>query len=285
MQEVLEILIDAGKDSLIVFPFLFAVYMLMEIIESAKNKERIESFLSSGSAPFIATAGGIIPECGFSVMCAKLYDKGLIRIGTLIAAFLATSDEGLIVLIANGNVKAFWFVILWKLVFATFIGFLLNACLTKLDNKHVCAQHGECIECGEYQEGIFHKFVAHPFYHAAKTFIYIFAVNLIFGALFTVIGEEAIYSAMQKSKAFEPLFASLFGIIPNCASSIILARAFSLNVISFAGLISGLAVNSGVGLLVLFKNKDKLKNNLSIVLILYLAGVVLGYLTYLCGGI
>ena len=91
------------SDTLIVFPFLFAVYMIIEIIESAENKEKIESALSGKYSPLVASAVGIVPECGFSVMCAKLYDKGLIGIGALISAFISTNDEGLIVLLSSGT--------------------------------------------------------------------------------------------------------------------------------------------------------------------------------------
>ena len=97
-----EVISDALLDGLKVFPFLFLIYVIMEIIESAKSKVKIEKTLSGAAAPAAAGVLGAIPECGFSVMCAKLYDKGLIKLGTLIAAFISISDEGLIVLISSG---------------------------------------------------------------------------------------------------------------------------------------------------------------------------------------
>ena len=67
-----DVLLDALLDSLKIFPFLFLIYLVLEIIESRKYTEKLEKFLSGKAAPVVGAAAGIVPECGFSAMYAKL---------------------------------------------------------------------------------------------------------------------------------------------------------------------------------------------------------------------
>ena len=78
-----------------------------------------------------------------------------------------------------------------------------------------------------------------------------------------------------------PVIAGLIGLIPNCASSVILTELFIEKVISMPILISGVAVNAGVGLLVLFKTNKNVKENISIVGLLYGIGVIAGIILVL----
>lgn len=277
---VYDVLFDSVKDALVIFPFLFLVYTLMEMIESAGNKEKVERALSGNYAPLFAAATGVVPECGFSVMCAKLFDGGFIALGTLIAAFAATSDEGVIILLSEGDdAKYAVILIIIKIIYAAFLGVVLNIIFKDLFGKHVCPVKDDCVECGEHHGGFFDKFVAHPFYHAAKTFLYVLAVNILFNFVFALIGEENVFAFISSKKALEPLFTALFGLIPNCASSIFLARGFTYGIISFSGLIAGLTANSGVGMLLLLKNGKKLGRSLLIMLLMYISGIIIGYIT------
>ena len=274
---MVEVFLDALKDALIVFPFIFLIYMLMEIWEGARNKEKIEKALAGNGAPIIAAFTGIIPECGFSVMCAKLYGKGYIRAGTLLAAFIATSDEGLIVLISGGaGAVTVLSVVIWKVLIASFIGLLMTF-TRAFDKKHVCPEKDSCIECGYRQEGLADKLIYHPFNHAVRTFLYIFAVNLAIGLILNFIGENAVYDFVSGSYAFQPLIAPIIGLIPNCASSIILSQGFLKGAVSFAGLLGGLSANAGIGLAVLFKERGGTKTALAIMAVLYVSGVLAGY--------
>ena len=88
-----DIILDAFLDTLKVFPFLLVIYILIEFIEHKTTFTRNHKILQGNLAPLIGSATGLIPQCGFSVMAAKLYDRGLIRTGTLLAVLIATSDE------------------------------------------------------------------------------------------------------------------------------------------------------------------------------------------------
>ena len=114
------------------------------------------------------------------------------------------------------------------------------------------------------------------------TFIYIFAVNLLFGIIFYFFGES-IKTFLQGSVYFQPLAAGLIGLIPNCGSSIVITEAYTSGVLSFAGLVSGLSANSGVGILMIFRDKKTRKKGLAILAITVVSAIVLGYILLLCG--
>ncbi len=279
MKELLDILLDAGKDSLIVFPFIFIIYIVMELIENARKKEKIEGVLRSKYAPVFATLSGIVPECGFSVMCSKLYSNGLIKTGTLIAGFIATSDEGLIVMISSGaSVVDILKLVGVKIVYAIILGLIFNVIFNKIDNEHVCTEKDSCTECGEEHKKPIDKYFLHPLTHALKTFAFIFLLNVVFGGLLYLIGEERLQRFIASSKTFEPIFCSLIGLIPNCASSIVIASGYINGLIGFSGLIAGLCTNAGMGLLILIKEKKTRKKALLILPIMFLTGVIIGYI-------
>ena len=130
MGEIWEIILDALWDSLRVFPFLFLMYVLIELLERRTAVTRKSNVLRGNLAPLLGAATGIIPQCGFSVMAAKLYDRRLIRTGTLLAVFVATSDEAFVLLLtAEDGAKAFSVMPLVAVLFvaAVGVGYLCNA--------------------------------------------------------------------------------------------------------------------------------------------------------------
>lgn len=273
-----DVLIDAIIDGAKIFPFIFLIYVLMEIIEHAKGKENIERILSGPFAPAVAGVLGAVPECGFSVMCSKLYDKGLIKIGTLIAAFISISDEGVIILLTDGaKVSDVILLIVIKIVYAVIAGTTINALLSKKDKVHVCPETDDCIECGAHHEKGLDKYFLHPLKHAVIILAYVVVINFALGAAIYLIGEDNITEFMNKSSGVQPLITSLVGLIPNCGSSIILAKAYTTEILGFSGLIAGLAANAGIGALILLRSKNTFKKAFLIIGLMYLLGAILGY--------
>ncbi len=280
MEFVKEVLLDALLDSLKILPFIFLIYVVMELIENLKNKEKTEKAFQGKFAPVIASLTGIIPECGFSVMCSKLFENGLITAGALISAYISTSDEGLIILISGGaKVVTVLLLIAIKVVYAVLIGILVNLTCKKLNIEHVCPKDGDCAECGEHHGEFFDKYFLHPFIHAIKVFVYILIFNVVFGTLIYFIGENAINEFLDSGRLISPVITSLIGLIPNCASSTFIAEAYLTGGIPFGALISGLSANAGLGILLLLRNKVTRKKAIYIVIILFLSSLFLGYLT------
>ncbi|HIY78211.1 MAG TPA: arsenic efflux protein [Candidatus Borkfalkia excrementavium] len=277
-----EVLLDALLDSLKLFPFLFLIYVLIEILENRTNISRNHNVLRGNLAPLLGAATGLVPQCGFSVMAAKLYDRKLIRTGTVLAVFLATSDEAFILLLADGT-KAAWVVpmIAAKFVIAVGIGYLANALFRKetlaelSENEEI---HGTACGHDHEEESKFKSYFLHPLLHSLEIFVYILAVNIIFGLVIHFVGEDKLEAFLQKGVWYQPLVAAAVGLIPNCASSVVITEAFIDGYIAFGSCVAGLCANAGLGFVVLFRNVRKWKRNLALMLAVYVIGVGFGYL-------
>lgn len=70
------------------------------------------------------------------------------------------------------------------------------------------------------------------------------------------------------------MIAALVGLIPNCASSVVITELYLSGIIGAGAMMSGLLVNAGVGLLVLFRLNRNWKQNAGIMAALYGFGVV-----------
>lgn len=274
-----DVLQDAVSDSLKIFPFLFLIYIVLEIVESGGYAAKIQKLLSGKFAPAVGALAGIVPECGFSAMYAKLYDNRLITTGTLLAIFLSASDEGLIVLLAGGTpVWQTLLLVAIKFVYGVAVGYLVNFLLRKRETPAAAEKIGFCAECGEKPEGKWEKYFFHPLLHALRIFVFVLAVNLVFGVVIYFIGEENMVAFLDKNAALQPLVAALVGLIPNCSASVLLAQSYALGAINFAALAAGLAANAGVALALVFKTKARWKKNLFVLGALFISSLVLGYL-------
>lgn len=280
--EFLHILLHSTLDSLIVLPFLILTYVLIELIERKALFFRNGKLLSGKNAPLLAGALGVFPQCGFSVMSAKLYENNLIKVGTLLAVFIATSDEAFAVLLTNGKFLDLIILLVLKFVCAVIVGYLVNAFVKSrilIRYKKITFTHEEyCTQCGNSKnaKNLFEAYVLYPLIHALKTFIFIFIINFIFALLLELIGEDKIILFMSKSKYIQPFVTALVGLIPNCASSILITQFFVNGGITFGSMFAGLSANAGIGLAVILKNKSKFKSGIIILVSLYTISVALG---------
>ena len=71
-----------------------------------------------------------------------------------------------------------------------------------------------------------------------------------------------IATIFMKNSIFGPFLASLIGLIPNCAASVVITELYLNNAISFGMTMAGLLTGSGVALLLLFKVNNNLKENI-----------------------
>ena len=119
--------------------------------------------------------------------------------------------------------------------------------------------------------------------HTLSIFIYIFLVSLILNTIIHFIGEDNLSNLILNKPILGPVIAGIIGLIPNCASSVILTQLYLSNVISVATMISGLLVGAGVGILILFRVNKDIKESSKIILLLYAIGVIAGITLQLCG--
>ena len=277
MQVLLEILKETSLDTLKLIPFLFITYLIMEYIEHKTSEKVKDTIQKSGKfGPLLGAIVGIFPQCGFSVSATNLYAARVITLGTLISVYLTTSDEMLPILLTEAIPATTILTILGiKLIIGIIAGFAIDAIirLTKKDKQEeqkieeLC-EHEHC-HC---EEGI----IVSAAKHTLNIIVFIFLITLVINGIITLIGEETIANFISQNLVLGPIIAGIIGLIPNCASSVILTELFVENVISMPVLISGVSVNAGVGLLVLFKTNKNIKENLSIVGLLYMIGVLSG---------
>lgn len=259
---------------------MLIIYILIEILEHRTSLTQNKNILQGSLAPLIGSATGIVPQCGFSVMAAKLYDKGFIRTGTLLAVFVATSDEALIIMLSElSTAPMIMPLILIKLTAAVGIGYLFNFLLSgeKLEEMRLTADT-HIHSCGDDHNGKsdLHVFLLSPLYHALKVTLYLLIVNLVLGAVMAYAGDSIEAQLMIGGAYWQPLITGLLGLIPNCASSVILTGSFINGGILFGSFVGGLCSNAGLGLVVLFKNTKKIKRNVLLVIALYIISVVVG---------
>lgn len=270
-----DIIIDALIDSLKLLPFLFVVYLIMEILEHKSNSHTEKIIKKSGKfGPIIGSVLGIFPQCGFSVMASNLYIVRVISLGTLISIYLSTSDEMLpILLSSNVEVSTILKFLLVKLVIGMLFGLLIDLFVNRKKQKtsneitKIC-EHEHC-HC---DENIWWSATKHTF----TIFIFVLAINLGMDILINLIGEDKISSFLINRSILGPIVSGVIGFIPNCASSVIITELYLNNALTFGSAISGLLCASGLGVLVLFKMNKNYKENILIVFILYTISVLVG---------
>ncbi len=275
-----DIIWDAVKDTLLVFPFLVIIYILIEFLEHRTTFTRNHKILQGNFAPLIGSATGLVPQCGFSVMAAKLYDRGLIRTGTVLAVFLATSDEAFIILLSSGKFAgAIMPLAVIKLLIGVLVGYSVNFILSNEKLSEVCTleelQSNLCVNGHDGKSDI-KVFIVDPLLHSLKIAFYLLIVNLIFACIIDAVGQDKIAASLIGGDYWQPFITSAIGLIPNCASSVIITGAYISRGITFGSCVAGLCCNAGLGLVVLFKNTKKLKRNILLVLTMYLVSSVAG---------
>ena len=275
-------ILDAFLDTLKIFPFIFVIYVLIELLEHKTSFTRDRERLQGGLAPLIGAATGIIPQCGFSVMAAKLYDRGLIRTGTLLAVFLATSDEALIILLSEcSRADMIVPIIVIKLIVAVGVGYGANFLLAdeKLAVMPLSAEDDvHCFSCGREHDGKtdIKVYLVDPLLHSLKIALYLLIVNMVLGCIIYEIGEDAISSLIIGGPYLQPFITAAIGLIPNCASSVIITQTYIDGFMTFGSCVAGLCANAGLGFVVLLKNGKKLKRNLILIAVTYLISVLVG---------
>lgn len=283
-----EVFLEAFLDTLKVFPFLLAIYIVIELIEHKTTLTENRTILQGGLAPLIGSAAGVVPLCGFSVMAAKLYDKGYIKTGTLLSVFIATSDEALIILATDISLRAASAIlplIIIKFVFAVAVGYLLNLVL-KRENVIKAVPEGEAeYSCGHHDKSAATLYFISPLWHSLKIALYLFCVNLAFGIIIYFVGEQAIMNSLGVNIYLQPLITSAVGLIPSCASSVIITGAYLHGGIAFGSMVAGLSVNAGMGFIVLLKNLKKIKRNLLLLALSLVISYIMGITVNLLAGL
>ncbi|MEE0944891.1 MAG: putative manganese transporter [Clostridia bacterium] len=272
-------------DSVKIIPLIFIIYLVIEYFEHRNNTWLSHKLMKTKR--FGAVWGallGSIPQCGFSVIAADMYSNRNITLGTLIAIFIATSDEAVPIILSYPD-KAYLVasVIVVKIVIAVICGVLIDSLYKAKATKNICKEeyhhehfHGNCENC---DDGI----VKSAIKHTIKIFLFVLIATLLLTMLIEKIGEDRLATYLLNGSVFQPFIAALVGLIPNCAASVLLTQSYLSGAISFGSLIAGLSSGAGVGILLLVKKNRNIRESVGIILLLYLIGALSGMMLQIIG--
>ena len=308
MELVLDVLLDAAKDTLVLIPFLFVTYLVMEAIEH-RAADRVEKAVANAGAagPVVGAALGALPQCGFSAMAATLFSGGVVSVGTLVAVVLSTSDEMIPVFLAHREDPLLMLGIMGaKLLCGLAVGLAVDAALRALGmpqtKQHI---HDLCVraacDCGpvddhghddhdghDHDHGHDHAqgwlgIARCALIHTVQVTAFIFLVTFACGLVIEGVGQDAIGSFLSGSPVVAVLLAGLIGLIPNCGASVAITELFLQGTLGFGAAMAGLLASGGVGLLVLWRTNAKHGQNLAITGFVYIVAVVVGLLVQVLG--
>lgn len=290
IQNVLDIfknyISDAIIDTLYVLPFLFITYLILEFIEHRMSDKAQDIIIKAGAAgPIIGSILGIIPQCGFSSAASTFYAGRVITLGTLIAVYISTSDEMIPIFIAGGMpIEQMLLIVLSKLIIGIIFGFAIDACLrakSKYINKnkktpfeiHQLCKRDHCSCNHDEKTKIFKPAIL----HTLQVSLFIFVITLLLNFLIDIFGgEDSFANLIDCNKYVTVIITSFIGLIPNCASSVVISQLYVEGIIGIGPLMAGLLDAAGIGLIVLFRNNRPHKQNLYIVLIIFVISVIVG---------
>lgn len=264
--ENMEILIDTIKDTYLIIPILFIMYLCLEYLEHKNEKKSYDHYLSQ-YGPIFGALLGIIPQCGFGVLASLLFIENKITLGTLISVFIATSDEAIPLLITNPSMySSLIYMIAFKFILAIVVGYIVDM-IFKKEHYH----QGYKDKHHDHE----HSIVVEAIVRTLKIYSFIFIVNFALSWMIETLGEERLSYILMDNSIMQPVISSLFGFIPNCAASVILTQLYMNQALSFASLLGGLITNAGLGILALIQHKVDIKVILKICSILLITSLLI----------
>ena len=275
---MLDWFLDALIDSLKMLPFLYIIYLLIELLEhNAGNRFPQIIGKARSIGPLAGSLVGAVPQCGLAAASASLYSGRVITLGTLLSVFLSSSDEMLPIFISEAVPVLIILKILGvKIAIAIVSGYLIDLILSRRQKLDADARK-EALEA-------FGSFDCHcniflsALRHMVEIFLYVFVFSFVLNIIIGMVGQEKLSGFLNSLPVIGELIAALVGLIPNCASSVVITQMYIDGIIGAGPLFAGLLVNSGVGTLVLIKTSKSKSSTLGIIALLYGIGVFWGVL-------
>lgn len=276
-ENMTDIILDTLTDGIKLVPFLFLTYLVMEALEhttAEKTQKKIRQTEKAG--PLLGGILGVMPQCGFSAAASELYAGRLITVGTLLAIFLSTSDEMLPILISETvPAAAIAKILAVKVLIAVITGFFVDFIYVRAVGKRqeetqgetVCVDRHQCCDAG---------ILVTALKHTGKIFVYILLISFALNVIIEMIGRETLAEALAGAPVIRMLVAGAVGLIPNCASSVMITQLFLDGMLDAGAMMAGLLVNAGVGILVLVRLNRNSRQNLKIIAALYGFGIFWG---------
>lgn len=289
-----DVILHSLEETLLLLPFLFLTYLLMEWIEQRASERTLSLLSRSGRfAPPVGALFGVVPQCGFSAMASNLYAAGFLTLGTLLSVLLSTSDEMLPLLLGGGVPPLTILAILgYKVVVATVVGLALDLILSLLYRRREDSMSPEeydapcsCDACQtDEQNGCAcascngTSLVRSALLRTMHITLFLLLSITVINLLLFFIGEDTLRTILTGAPGLSHAVCALLGLIPNCAVSILLSELYLSGVLSAGAMLAGLLPGAGVGILILCRTIPSWKQKGFILGILVLVGIVFGLL-------
>lgn len=277
-----EIILGSFTDTYLMIPILFILYYLLEYFSHTKQLDLISYLKISGPmGPLAGTILGILPECGMSVFVTSLFLTRKVSIGTLIATYLATSDEAIPVLIANHEQMIYIvYIIVAKLIIGVTSGYLIDMIFPQKfyagKIPEIKSSHAVEIDVELHRTKYFKIFI-HSLKRTFRIYFWVYVISFIIGLILSYSHSSEIVETLNVSPVIQIFITALFGLIPNCAASIAIAEAFLHTGLSLGATIAGLSSGAGFGPIVLFKDGE-LKTSVRILILTLCCAICWGLL-------
>ncbi len=270
---MLEVIQDTLLDTIKLLPFLFVAFLIIEFIEHKLSNKQENIISKSGKlGPIVGALLGAVPQCGFSVLATNLYVTRIISLGSLISIYLSTSDELIPLMIShNAPITKILSIVSIKVVIGMISGFLIDLLIRKTTKSDFVLCEDEDCDCD-------HSIIKSSLIHTLKIAFFILIITFLINILFHFVDLSFLESALKNNKILTPFIASLIGLIPNCASSVMISELYLNNLISLGTTLSGLLTGSGVAIMVLVRKNKNISENLFIIGLIYIIGVIWGLL-------
>lgn len=262
----------AFTESIKLLPFLFAAFFVIEIMEYRGSRDDNRGLIICGNnsftGPIIGAAAGCIPQCGFAAAAGKLWTGGRISTGTMMAVFISTSDEALILLAGSpDHLTDAAYILLIKMTVAAAAGYIAERIIWRLPMTYNSSMiHDTEYYTSHRQDRTLHDTPEHrncacseitmisaiisALIHALKLMAVVFVFSAVIDIIIHMAGEELISSILMSDTIFQPIIAAAVGLIPGCAPSVLMTQLYMEGFISFSALTAGLISNAGIGLLI-----------------------------------
>lgn len=255
---LLEVLRESFRDTLPLVPLLFALYVGLEMaVRGGSVRLARLARHADAAGPAAGALLGVVPQCGMSVFMSTLFLSGRISRGTLVATYIATSDEALPVLIAHGNQGRLVLAILaWKVVIGAGAGVLVDRLVRP--RYHRAATPAAAGQPPEVERELHRADVLHLAKHALGRTLHIFAwvlaITVVIGLVLRAFGATVLPESIARHPWIAVVAVAVFGLIPNCAASIAIAEGAVRGLLPFGAVIAGLSAGAGFGPIVLLKD-------------------------------
>lgn len=310
INSLLDAVLDAFKDCGIMLPFMYGAYLVIGLIERGAGRRMVSCVLAADKVgPLAGGLLGVVPSCGFSAAASNLFGAGLLTTGTLLAVFLSTSDEMIAVMVSERADMLFMLRVLGiKALSGMICGFACDgaarlywhirqrredkkeALLGDISDSSVDAGDEssgdstgpaidaakESCQCGDSCCAAGGNLFLGALGRTLRVVLFVFAISVVLNMVFHYADMEKISGALNAVPFLSNMVAALLGLVPNCAVSVALTQLYLDGLISASAMLCGLLTGAGSGLLVLFRSNRNMKENLVLIGLLYVSGVLMG---------